>query len=38
MLDFGTIVKDTIKKVGKKITNSIKNYLLDLINEMKIYF
>ena len=26
MLDFGTIVKDTIKKVGKKITNSIKDF------------
>lgn len=26
MLDFGTIVKDTIKKVGKKITNSIKSF------------
>ena len=26
MIDFGTIVKDTIKKVGKKITNSIKDF------------
>lgn len=26
MLDFGRIVKDTIKKVGKKITNSIKDF------------
>lgn len=26
MLDFGTIVKDTIKKVGKKITSSIKSF------------
>lgn len=26
MLDFGTIVKDTIKKVGKKITSSIKDF------------
>lgn len=26
MLDFGTIVKDTIIKVGKKITNSIKDF------------
>ena len=26
MLNFGTIVKDTIKKVGKKITNSIKDF------------
>ena len=26
MLDFGKIVKDTIKKVGKKITNSIKDF------------
>lgn len=26
MLDFGTIVKDTIKKVGKKITKSIKDF------------
>ena len=26
MLDFGTVVKDTIKKVGNKITNSIKDF------------
>lgn len=26
MLDFGTIVKDTIKKVGNKITNAIKDF------------
>lgn len=26
MLDFGNVVKDTIKKVGKKITNSIKSF------------
>lgn len=26
MLDFGTIVKDTIKKVGNKITSSIKDF------------
>ncbi len=26
MLDFGTLVKDTIKKVGNKITNSIKDF------------
>lgn len=26
MLDFGNIVKDTIKKVGSKITSSIKNF------------
>ena len=26
MLDFGNIVKDTIKKVGKKITSSIKSF------------
>ena len=26
MLDFGTVVKDTIKKVGKKITNAIKDF------------
>lgn len=26
LLDFGTIVKDTIKKVGTKITNSIKDF------------
>lgn len=26
MLDFGKIVKDTIKKVGNKITNSIKDF------------
>lgn len=26
MLDFGTIVKDTIKKVGNKITSSIKSF------------
>ena len=26
MLDFGTVVKDTIKKVGKKITTSIKDF------------
>ena len=26
MLDFGNVVKDTIKKVGKKITNSIKDF------------
>ena len=26
MLDFGTIVKDTIKKVGKGITSAIKNF------------
>ena len=26
MLDFGNVVKDTIKKVGKKITSSIKSF------------
>ncbi len=26
MLNFGNVVKDTIKKVGKKITNSIKDF------------
>lgn len=26
MLDFGKVVKDTIKKVGKKITGAIKNF------------
>ena len=26
MLNFGTVVKDTIKKVGKKITNAIKDF------------
>ena len=26
MLDFGTVVKDTIKKVGKKITGAIKDF------------